>query len=177
MPGDLAAEQPAAVFGLLMRDGVELRAGDIRVRREPRLDRIEHHQQVGAQPALGGVRADRIAAPDIRLPIAEHRAEIEKDDIVLRNDPIGGGFPGDTQSIDPGPHDAIVPMLGHAEIARRDGEDVALDLQLGTAGGDDPGGLDRVEQRQPPTFGSDKLGEGFVPNFEHVNPRALQRPR
>lgn len=159
MTRDPAAEPPAAALGLLVRGRVQRRASDVGIGGEARLHRVEHRRQVGAQRMLRRIVADRIAAADIGLPRAEYRAQIEEDDVVLADHAIGCRLAGDAQCVDPGADDPVVPMLGDAEVARGDRVDVALDLELGPAGGDQGGGFDRVEQGERLALGGNQRRE------------------
>src|SRR3546814_3108597 len=75
MPCNLAPEQPAGIFGGLVRERIEFGACDIGNSIEPVADEIEHPRQIGAECMLSRIGAKCIAAADIRSE--EHTSELQ----------------------------------------------------------------------------------------------------
>src|SRR5437870_986200 len=88
---ELAEDQPAvraaALPTLVARDvvhhGKELSARDVRCALEVRPATCERRRNVISEPALDRVASDHVGTTQVRLPVAEHRAEVGEDDVVI----------------------------------------------------------------------------------------------
>jgi hypothetical protein len=139
--GELADQ----VTGDLLRERVKLGAGDVGMSVIVTPHSLEDDRKIGNE-ATSGMIAKHVGSADVRLPVLEHRAEVDVDNIVAIDRANRRIVGGDRQGIRAGPDDALVPVLLDAKPLQCNLVNVMLDVALASPGLQETVSLDRIEQ-------------------------------
>ena len=117
MSGDGSAVLPARCLRQLLGVRVQFGRRDLRMLLKILLAAGKRLFDVAAEFSFERIVAYNVGPAEICLPFLEHRAEVEKDNVVLTNREVWRIFIIGSQSVRSGAHNAFVPVAGDAEHA------------------------------------------------------------